>query len=567
MSRRFAAALALAGVAGPAWAQLPPPLPGIIERVAPVEQPRLAPSPMPDAPEAQRGPGEDRVVQLRRVELADATVLTGAALAGTIGPLEGQAVPLRRIEEARIAVLGAFRAAGYPFVAVNANLVPLPDGAFDLRFSVTEARVTEIRLDGDIGPAATLALRFAEPLQAMGPLQGAALERVLLLISDIPGVTVQGVLQPVEGAPGALRLVLRLERRAFSGLATLDNRAFRLTGPLQALLVAQANSFTNLGERTEISLYGTEGPSQRFAQATSEVFVGRSGLRVRVYAGYGESTPRGFLAAIGYRGTSTVAGLAASYPLIRSRPANLTLNAQLDHFQGTVDANRGGASLLGRDSFQAVRLGATGQLLDPIELGPVPLGSNFGAIRLHQGLSGDMTRSARAGARAEFTKLTFDIQRSQPIAELPWGLFLSAQAVVSAQWSADVLPSSEKFLLGGNRITRGYYSGQVAGDSGWAAGVELQLERGTDLPPAWRLPAMRLQTQLYLFHDRGRATQNVATERDVSLSSWGGGVRLFLDRRAQVEAEVVRRLERRPDGANAAALAPVAAYVNLVLRY
>lgn len=548
-------------------AQVPPPLPGIIERNAPVEPPRLGPPPAPEPPQAQRGPGEDRVVRLRRAELADATVLTTEALSGVLAPLQGQAVPLRAIEAARVAVLSAFRQAGYPFVSVSPTLAPNGGGSFDLRFAVVEAQVVEVRLDGDIGPAAVQALRFTEPLRG-GPLRGAALERALLLISDIPGVAVQGVLQPVEGGQGALRLLLRLQRQAVSGVLSLDNRGFRLTGPGQGLLAVQANAFTQFGERTELSLYGTERLAQRFGQVSSEWFVGGSGLRVRLYAGYGDTEPRGVLAALGYQGDSTVGGLAVSYPVVRSRPANLTVVGQFDVLEGSLRANRGGAALAAHDSVQALRLGAQGQVLDPFALGPVPAGITGGTLRVHQGVGGGvMERASRAGARGDFTKVSAEVQRNQPIADLAPGLGLGVQVLAAGQWSADVLPVSEKFLLGGARITRGYYSGQVSGDKGWAAGVELQLDRGFDLPSLWGLPAARLQAQAYVFHDRGRAIQNAAGERDVSLASWGGGVRLFLDRLAQIEAEVVRRLERRPDGAGATLARPVVGYVNLVLRY
>jgi hemolysin activation/secretion protein len=559
-----AVALLLLLPAGAA-AQLPPPLPGIIERVSPQEVPRLAPSPAPAAPEVRRGPGEDRVVRIGRVELTDATVLTAAALAPTFAGLEGQVVSLRRIEEARVAVLSAFRAAGYPFVAANALLVPVGDGSFDLRLAVVEAEIVEIRLDGDIGPAATQALRFAEPLSRMGPLQGAALERALLLISDIPGVSVQGVLQPIADRPGALRLVLQLDRQPFSGLVTADNRGFRRTGPIQSLAVLQANSFTEFGERTEVSLYGTEALSQRFGQVSAEWFVGGSGLRVRAYAGQGETEPRGVLAAIGYQGQSTVAGAGVSYPLIRSRPANLTLLGQYDVFDGSVDAANG--AVAARDEVHALRFGVQGQLLDPWEIGSLPPGITFGIARLHQGIGGSLERSTRAGSADDFTKLTGEVQRNQPLAAFGEEIGLGLQLLLSGQASSSVLPVSEKFLLGGARITRGYFAGQVSGDSGWAAGAELQLETGVDLPGAMAFGVQRLQVQGYVFYDYGRAWQNTTLERDISLASFGGGVRLFFDRHVQLEAELVRRLERRPDGAGTSREDPVGAFLSLVARY
>ena len=68
------------------------------------------------------------------------------------------------------------------------------------------------------------------------PISTAAVERALLLASDVPGVRVRGVLQPIQGEPGALRLVAQVTRSAVSGYFNVDNRAYQLTGPWDCLL-------------------------------------------------------------------------------------------------------------------------------------------------------------------------------------------------------------------------------------------------------------------------------------------------------------------------------------------
>ena len=53
--------------------------------------------------------------------------------------------------------------------------------------------------------------------------------------------------------------------------------------------------------------------------------------------------------------------------------------------------------------------------------------------------------------------------------------------LLAGQLSNDILPPAEQFYLGGTQFTRGYYSGQVAGDKALAATAELQLNTGVDL--------------------------------------------------------------------------------------
>ncbi|MDB5383237.1 MAG: hypothetical protein JWO26_2869, partial [Rhodospirillales bacterium] len=321
-SCRLCAGATFALLSWAAEAQIAPPVPPTrsIEELTPRETPRLGPSIAPAPLEAQRGPGEGRRVKVARVILLGNTVLDEGTLRPVVTPLEGQNVTLARVEQARLAIVTAYRNAGYAFVTVAAALAPSGPDQSDLQLSVTEGYIAEVRLEGDIGPAGTQVLRFLNGAMEQRPVQVETLERALLLASDVPGVTVRGLLQPVQGEPGALRLVAQASRRAFSGYATMDNRAYRLTGPFQALAVLSGNSFTEYGERTEISTFLAERESQYFAQATFETFVGGSGLRMRLYAGTGITRPVGELESVGFTATTQVGGLSVSYPVIRSRP-------------------------------------------------------------------------------------------------------------------------------------------------------------------------------------------------------------------------------------------------------
>ena len=111
------------------------------------------------------GPGAVAEIQVGTVQVTGAEALSPARLAPATAGLEGSTIPLARIEEARLAILRAYRDAGYPFAAINAGLTrrPAAEGGpvvADLTFAVTEGFVAEVKLDGDIGPAGTQVLRF-----------------------------------------------------------------------------------------------------------------------------------------------------------------------------------------------------------------------------------------------------------------------------------------------------------------------------------------------------------------------------------------------------------------------
>ena len=198
---------------------------------------------------------------------------------------------MRSIEAARNALLLLYRSHGYLLTNVNARLDP--SGA--LRFIVVEGRVVDVKLDGNIGPAGVQVLRFLRHLTDEPILSEAALERWLLLAQDVPRR--HGPRRPPPVAPtipGALTLVAQVSRQAVNGLLAVDNRANRLTGPQEGLLLVDLNSFTQFGERTELSIFHTNGGTQNFGQASEDFFVGGSGLHIRLYGGNGQATPSDF---------------------------------------------------------------------------------------------------------------------------------------------------------------------------------------------------------------------------------------------------------------------------------
>ncbi|HEY4251910.1 MAG TPA: ShlB/FhaC/HecB family hemolysin secretion/activation protein [Roseomonas sp.] len=571
----MAAATALIASTAPAVAQVPPPPPPgrSIEDITPREPPRLSPGVTPPAPEPQRGPGEGRQVTVSRVTLQGNTALTDAALRPAVAPIEGQTVTLARVEQIRLAIVTAYRNAGYAFVTVAAALSPDGPDRSELRLAVTEGYVAEVRLEGDIGPAGTQVLRFLNTATEQRPVRVEAVERALLLASDVPGVTVRGLLQPIQGEPGALRLVAQVSHRLVSGFATADNRAYRLTGPWQGLIVAGVNSLTEFGERTELALFGSERSTQWFLQGSLETFIGASGLRMRLYAGTGVTEPTGALSQVGYRAETQIGGISLTYPVIRSRPLNLYAVGQFDIYNSLVENESfGQRDRTSRDAVRAFRAGFDLQFADTM-FGLVPLATNIGTFRVSQGapILGGSDNEARDPSRQtsifDFTKITGEFQRTQPLFSPFTDAMVNIQGLVVGQWSNDVLPASERYFLGGNRIGRGYYAGQAAGDRAYGYAVELQLDTAWDVPITPFPGSGRATSQFYLFYDYGRAVQNLESDRNLKAISWGFGVRTVLSEAVSLDLEFARRLTRHIDGEQVDPLRGNAIFFRTLVRF
>jgi hemolysin activation/secretion protein len=531
----------------PPPALLGSPLPGI--QVP--EQPHLAPGlPKPPVPEAPAQSTEGARHSIETVEIDGVTAFTKDVIDRLTGNLVGPEIPEGQVEASRAALVDLYRSEGYVYTTVQAIIQ-----GRNLRFQVVEGYVSEVKLDGDIGPAGIQVLRFLNHLVDQVPLKTSELERWLLLAQDVPGLTVRSVLHPSIGAPGALTLVAQVSRKAISGYISADNRAFTLAGPEEGLGVVNFDSFTEYGERTQLSLFGAFDGTNIFGQVSEEVFLGGSGLKLKIYGGAGNATPSGQLGQIGYDGQTRVFGGQLSYPLIRSREQSLNLVFNADATESNVlnsSGTNGTSQRVSFDSQRIIRLAADYALLDTW------LGANRSAVndvtgRLSQGLQilgaskndDTTTPPPRLGEVVTFSKFNAQVSRNQTLFSPYADATVSFYAALAGQYAGDVLPPSEKFYLGGPSFNRGYYYGQASGDKALTVATELRLNTPLSMPKA--VP-FDVQSQFYALYDWGSVWQNTALESDVVLRSAGLGVRLFAGQSTEIDFEGVYRITTYPTG-------------------
>lgn len=543
------------------------PIPGI----APAPVPRLAPGLPAPPPRAARPAAPGATHAIAQVQVEGVTAVPQDAVARLTRDLTGPAVPEASIEAARQAIVDLYRSQGFIYVTANAFL-----SAGSLRIAVVEGYVGDVKIDGDIGPAATQVLRFLDNLVDRKPLSAGDLERWLLLAQDIPGLTVRSTLNPSLGDPGVLTLIAQVSRKPISGLVSADNRAFNLTGPSQGLIAINFDSFTEFGERTQLSYFSAFNNSNRFIQVAEEVYLGGSGLKLRLYAGAGVSNPIGQLSVIGYRGETRVFGGALSYPVLRSRAQSLVWVGVFDALESDISNTLGPGGSRQRGSYDSLRVLRTGvdyALLDTL-LGPSRGAVNTVSVRVSRGLRGlgagtpgdTVTPPPRIGEKVDFRKIGGELSRSQPLFQ-PWDdATVALRLGVGWQYSGDLLPPAEKFYLGGSRFNRGYYYGQVSGDSAVSVSAELQLTTPTPLPA---FVPLEVRSQFYLFYDWGKVYQNTRLEPNAVLQSWGGGVRLFVSDSTEIDLEGVYRMNRYPNGQgpDISALNTAAFYWQVLYRF
>ena len=491
-----------------------------IEREREVQLPRkLAPTAPAEPPALKALTGQ--TITLTTFRFAGNTLLGAERLASVVAVYLNRPIDFNQLQDAATAVANAYREAGW---TVRAYLPQqdITDGIVTIQ--IVEAVFGGVQLEG--APATRVSLaqiqRGFDAQQKVGaPLNADALDRALLLADDLPGVTVSGSLR--EGAQaGQTELVIKLaDEPLIAGDATLDDTGSRSTGANRLSASFNLGSPLGMGELLSANLIHTEGSD--YLRLGGTLPLGDKGWRVGANASnmaYRLITAE--FAALDSKGTSSSAGLEASFPLIRSRLQNLYFSANAD-FKSFDNVANGATTTHYKAS--SITLGLSGNLFDKLSGG----GANSASVQLTSGqldLSDSPNQAADAAstqADGSYRKLRYSASRQQVITDE-----ISLYAALSGQWASKNLDSSEKFYLGGSGGVRAYPSSEGGGALGQLLNIELR----------WRLPE---GFNLTAFFDAGSVTVNADNNftgapalNDYSLKgaglslAWQGGAGLNL---------------------------------------
>lgn len=416
-----------------------------------------------------------------------------------------------------------------------------------VRLQVVEGYVDAVRITKqDPGMPVDIANieGYANRISTGGPLNVRDLERQLLIINDLPGVTARSILSPSATTPGAADLDIVLDYDPVDGLLSIDNFGSRYLGDIQVGAAATLNSM--LGQNEAISAQIAMAPQSWYELAYGSVGyeqpVGSLGTKVHFNASATDTEPGYDLKEFDVRGRSYLLNVGATHPFIRSRSENLTGRLNFDwrrvKSSNNVEDTR-------RDRISALRLGGRYEFIDLIA-GPA---ANMFDVELSKGLNilganeeGD-DNMTRAAGDPQFTKLEAEIQRLQRVTGSV-NLLLAARGQVAS----DALLSSEEFAVGGvGLFGRGFDPSEITGDEGIAGKVELQWKEPVKIDTSF------LQTyQLYGFYDIGKVWNKDATtssQKDDSLASVGAGVRFELPYEVDGGFAIAFPLTREPQTA------------------
>lgn len=472
----------------------------------------VLPSNTQGAPRSQAAAPPVSTIVQPQSRIATAIVVDGnskvetSAFAAALVPYIGRELGAPDLSQLASAVASVARKSGYPFASASIPAQSIDDGV--LHVALDEGTIAAVRVVGVTSPLADRILTNA--LVTDGPVRGDKLERAILLVGDIPGMTVRSSRYLRQNGFGIL-LVTMAEDKA-SAYLQVDNRGSAEVGPIRATMLASLRGVALPGD--EIRLIAASTPIEptefAFLRAVYATPVDPHGSVVTVSGSYGRANPGASLKPLDVIGNSVDVAVGYATPLVRSRARSIWAAVELR-------ALRSDQTLLGAMLRNDRLATVTGSVNGTGKLGP---GVWRGEVAVVGGLpvdgvshEGDL-RTSRSDGDARFVTLGYTMDWSTDVVG-PFAIALAS----SGQLASRPLLATAEIGAGGPAFGRAYDYAERTGDQGVLGSAELRANLG-------RVQGGLDRIQLYGFVDGGYVDNLRRGVGGGSLLSTGTGARL-----------------------------------------
>lgn len=482
------------------------------ESLPPPSSPGISPFETPVSGSAQ---DKELRFTVQKIILLNVTAFDEDILVKLLADTVGQPVSLAELREHINHITDYYHAHGYP-----AAYAYLPEQAFAdggaVEVRVLEGYLGEIHLHNQSRLTDTTArARFPE-MKTGDLLRQAELERAALLVNDIPGIAAQTVFNPGKDTGFTDVDITLIDKPLLTAQLTADNQGNRYTGNGNRFAVrTELSNLTGYGDKLIANLlyggFGMKYNQLQYQLPTYWTGEGRAGFElgeVRYQLG------REFLASRS-QGSTSIASLYGSYPVLRSDSVNFDVEVRLqkkiirDEVLSVNDINE-------RRSY-GQSLGINESWRDS---GINLLNATYTTGNLD---FANMNRLAMDAASAKtsgrFSKYNWNYTRVQPVSGLR-----DTNATLSLIGQINLgrnLDSAEKMALGGTQGVRAYPSSEGTSDQATLATIELKHQFNSLI-------------QGSIFYDYGNGIQNshpwpaVSNTNKTEIAGTGVGLRLNL---------------------------------------
>jgi hemolysin activation/secretion protein len=401
-----------------------------------------------------------------RFEIDGNTVFSKGLLHALVADQEGQSMGLGGLMALAQRISDYYQNHGY---SLTRAIIPAQKKIVDgvVRIQVVEARVGRVKLnnksevdDAVLQGIVTDSLKRGELVKQDG------VERAILLISDLPGVSAESVVKP-GGRVGESDLDINVKQNNnswFAGRGTVDTAGGAATGRLR--LSTNLNWINPLHQGDLATINTLSSTNLKYASLNYESALTTSGMRAGASLSNLNYSLGGDLAASGSHGTAQVLSGWFKYPWQRSLNNNLSFQIQLDHTNLEDDVDT--ASSTNIRHLNALVVSAYGDHSADGRSTLWRVSGTSGSLVIDDP-TWQVNDLNAANAQGHFSKLSFNLMHLQTIVSNT-DVFVR----VLGQKANVNLDSSQKLIVGGPNSVRAYDVSTLAADGGFDSSFELR---------------------------------------------------------------------------------------------
>ena len=452
---------------------------------------------------------------VKSIQITGNTLFDSATLHALVASAEGQTLTLTQLGEQAAVITEYYRSHNYPLARAIVPAQTIHDGVVEIR--VIEARYGKITLDNHSEVNDGLLQATLDPVQSGQAVDQELLDHSLLLLSDIPGVTVDATLRPGTEVATSDLLVETGARPAVSGLVSLDNYGNRNTGRARLGATVQYTNPFHHGDILSATVL-TSGSGMNYGRLAYETLLNGRGTRVGGSYSALHYSLGGDLSSLDAHGTAQVESLWIKHPFVRRQNSNVYGQIQYDQMQLRDDVDS--SAIETHRHLGSLTLGLNGDWRDSLLSGAISTWS-VGVSAGRVGFDNDAAQfidAATAKTEGGFTKWNMSLSRLQNLGQQD-ALYLT----FASQWANGNLDQAQKMTVGGAYTVRAYEMGAISGDSGVLGTIEYRHNLGALLGGQWQAVAFVDSAHVTINKETWVAGKNTATLSGAGVGlNWAG---------------------------------------------
>lgn len=447
--------------------------------------------------------------EVNAIRITGNSSISSESLRSLVAGSEGKKLTLIDLQSLAGRITALYQEQGYPLARAIIPAQTINEGVVEIR--VLEAKYGTVKVANTSQVTDELLAATAAPLQRGRVITEQQLNRSLLLLSDVPGVSVNAIIKPgADVGTSDLDISASAGPTSFGDLS-LDNYGNKYIGRARAIGSASLLNPLHHGDILSATVV-TTGSDMNYGRVSYDTLLNGLGTRAGGAYSYVRYKLGGNIASLDANGTAGVASLWVRQPLLRSREANVYAQLQYDgkRLRDRVDV----VGTHTDRTLDNVVLSLNGDLRDNFMQG----GINSGSIGLTNGrvqfndAAAKTADAASARTNGQFTKWNVNLSRLQALSTNN-----SLYVNFAAQQANKNLDSAEKLAVGGPYTVRAYDIGAMSADNGYFFSMELRRNLGA-------FAFGQVQAQIFADTARVKINRDSWSQGDNSATLSGAGI-------------------------------------------